>query len=131
MVSVDTNVVVRLLVSDDLNQQQEALRRITAVRDAGEEALVTSVVLAEISWVLDSCYGYGRADIASALRKLMQTRPFFLPDRGALISALDWYEVGKADFADYFVLALSLAQGANTLLTFDKKLLSEAHCSLP
>ena len=51
MEAFDTNVVVRLLVRDDEEQYQRAegvLRRVTA----GPGAWLSSVVLAEVAWVL-------------------------------------------------------------------------------
>lgn len=122
MLAVDTNVLVRLLVSDDLPQQQAALARLKAARARGEEVLVTSVVLAELSWVLDAAYGYQRAAIASAIERLLSTDPFACRDRTEVRRALEWYGKGPADFADYLILALAVGQGSETLLSFDRKL---------
>jgi predicted nucleic-acid-binding protein len=66
----DTNVVVRLLVREDEEQYQRAervLRRVTA----GPGAWLSSVVLAEVAWVLRGAYKFDRATIAAALHRLI------------------------------------------------------------
>jgi predicted nucleic acid-binding protein len=81
MLAADTNVVVRLLVSDDLVQQSAALERLERARDQGEAVVITPVVLAEVAWVLDAVYGYARDDIAQAVRSVVSTarRPLAPP----------------------------------------------------
>lgn len=65
MLAADTNVIVRLLLSDDLAQQRAVHRRLERVLAGGDSVAVSVVVLAELSWVLDSVYQYGRADIVT------------------------------------------------------------------
>lgn len=70
MEAFDTNVVVRLLVRDDEEQYQRAervFRRVTA----GPGAWLSSVVLAEVAWVLRGAYKFDRATIAAALHRLI------------------------------------------------------------
>ncbi len=129
--SVDTNVVVRLLVNDDVARQQRAFDRLRRVREAGERALVSSVVLAEVSWVLDSVYGYERAQIASALGAVVATSPLMVKDRAAVARAIDAYSTGRADFADYLVLEEARAADALPLLTFDRALHRHEGCAAP
>ena len=131
MIALDTNVLVRLLVSDDLAQQQMVQQRLTSMRDAGESALVSHVVLAELSWVLRAVYDYSREPIADALEKLAATSPFYVPSAHVVGHALEWYRKGNAEFADYLILSLSLSEGASRLLTFDRKLLKHNTCEVP
>jgi predicted nucleic-acid-binding protein len=129
--AADTNILVRLLVSDDLAQQRAVEARLAAIEAAGENVLVLSIVLVEMSWVLESVYGYGREDVARAVDAVMNTAPFLLEDRTAIAEALEASRTGKAGFADYVVLATSRAHGAGKLLTFDRKLLRHAGCEKP
>ena len=131
VLAVDTNVLVRLLVSDDLAQQRAVALRLQKAQAEGDSVLVTPVVLAEVAWVLDSAYGYGRSDIAAAIRRLVSTSPLVSPERADVLRALGWYAKGTADFADYLILALSKAHGARTLLTFDRRLLRHGSCERP
>lgn len=131
MLAADTNVVVRLLVGDDPAQQRAVLTRLRKVRAAGGSVLLGVVVLAEIAWVLDSAYGYDRAQIAAALRGLLATPPFVVAQRAEVLVAIAAYERGPADFSDYLVLESARAEGCAKVLTFDRRLLKNAMCEAP
>jgi predicted nucleic-acid-binding protein len=129
--AADTNVLVRLVVSDDLVQQRAVVARLTAIEAAGETVLVPSIVLVEMSWVLESVYGYGREDVIRALEAIMTTSPFMVEERAEAVEALETFRKGKAGFGDYMILAVSRARGAGRLLTFDRKLLRHAGYEKP
>lgn len=131
VVAADTNVLVRLLVADDLAQQQAVLARFRAALEDGGRVLVVSVTLAELTWVLRAVYGYDRARIASAVEAILRTPPLEVVDADAAVAALARYRRGPADFSDYLTLELSHAAGAETLLTFDRKLAKLADCEEP
>jgi predicted nucleic-acid-binding protein len=131
MLAADTNVVVRLLVSDDLAQQAAVRRQLELCAKSGEAVLVSPLVLAEVAWVLDSVYGYSREQIALAVRAVVSTSPFLCPERSDVLLALDSYSSGTADFPDYLILALAKAAGATALLTFDRRLLKHRACRRP
>ena len=131
MLAVDTNVLVRLLVGDDAQQRRAAMKRLEHVLATGDGVVVSPVVLAELTWVLAGAYEYTRTQITAALRALLDTPPFVVPERAAVVGAIASFEKGAADFADYLILALGQAEGASVLLTFDKRLLKTAGCELP
>jgi predicted nucleic-acid-binding protein len=123
MLAADTNVLVRLLVSDDLAQQRAVAARLRRESSQGRNVLVSTVVLAELAWVLDSVYGYPRPRIAGAIDAILTTPPFRVKERPAVQRALEWFRAGPAEFSDYLILALSMDDGAEGLLTFDRDLL--------
>jgi predicted nucleic-acid-binding protein len=131
MLAADTNVVVRLLVSDDVAQQKAVRTRLERAKADGDAVVVSTVVLAEVAWVLDSVYGYSRTDIARAIRAVVSTPPFLSPERSDVLKAVDRYSAGGADFSDYLILTLAKAAGASTLLTFDRRLLRHSSCRAP
>jgi predicted nucleic-acid-binding protein len=131
VLGADTNVIVRLLVGDDLTQQQAVLARLQKIRTSRGTVLVGAVVLAEVAWVLSSAYAYDRARVAAALRGVLATPPFIVKERTAVLAAIAAYEQGPADFSDYLILELGRVEGCTKLLTFDRKLLRSAACEVP
>lgn len=131
MLAADTNVLVRLVVTDDLGQQRAARRRLDRALADGEHVVLTSVALVELAWVLDAAYGYGREAIGLAIRTLVDTPPFVSPEKAAVLEALDAYAEGPADFSDYLLVARSRSAGAKTVLTFDRALLKHPACEKP
>lgn len=118
MISLDTNVLIRLLTGDDPEQARIAAE---AMR-SGELWLAKTVVL-ELVWVLGYTYGFERADIAGALTRLLGLEHLRVEDEDAVISAVQGYEQGL-DFADALHLASSCK--ADSFITFDRKLAARA-----
>ena len=102
----DTNVVVRLLVKDDEEQVRRAEQ---AFRGAAERegAWISTVVLVEVSWVLRGAYRFDRAAIATALKRLTTLEGVVIENAPLISGALEAYETGTADFADYVILGSS------------------------
>ena len=70
MIAVDTNVLVRLFVTDDAAQAAKARALFDAHADEDDSVWIADVVLAELVWALDRSYGRPRADIVAVLRAL-------------------------------------------------------------
>jgi len=123
MRAIDTNVVVRALTGDHLEQAGRARALIQR-----EPVLVMTTVLIEVYWVLRSSFGLSRKDVGYALRGLTGLPTVQLQDPDLVAKALDWLEDGL-DFAD----ALHLAGAADCagFVTFDKRLVRIAEGRVP
>jgi predicted nucleic-acid-binding protein len=125
MIAVDTNVLVRFLVEDDLNQSRQAARLIEKAVASGEPLFISDIVMCETVWVLASAYGLPRAEIAHALGGLLRAKSLVFASTDRLASSLDAYRRGKGDFADYLIREHAQAHGADRVATFDRALLKE------
>lgn len=129
MISLDTNVVVRLLVGDDPAQ--------TAVAEAafldhatGEGVFVPHIVLAETAWVLRTGYGLDHPVVHARINRLVRTRGVFVEEIDVVLTALDEYARGIGDFADLLLVGTAARVGATPLITFDRKLSRHANAAL-
>ncbi len=122
MIGLDTNVLVRYLVADDPDQLALVDRLVAEAVAAGERLYLNSVVLAEAAWVLESVYGYRKAQILESLEAVARTRQFSLADRDAVVRALERYREGTADFSDYLIGELNRSDGCRQTVTFDRSL---------
>jgi predicted nucleic-acid-binding protein len=116
VVSVDTNVVVRLLVADDRGQASRAKALFGA-----EEIFVATTVLLEVAWVLRSVYGFDESAVAESLENLAGLPNVRVENPDRLALALQW-RVGGLDIAD----ALHIAASHGDFVTFDEKLVRRA-----
>jgi predicted nucleic-acid-binding protein len=114
MIAVDTNVVVRVLTRDDVDQAPVA----RALLESGAAFLPKSVVL-ETEWVLRSIYRFGRPAILDGITSLLGLPGVEIEDWPAVARALDWYRQGL-DFAD--ALHLASSGRAEAFATFDRAL---------
>lgn len=118
MTGLDTNVLVRYLVGDDPVQTARARREL----ERDERFLVDSVVICELVWVLESGYGFSRAEIAGALERILAIAQFEIEGKDLALSALDDFRGSTADFSDCLLGRRNRAAGASETLTFDRSL---------
>ena len=122
MIALDTNVLVRLLVKDDAAQLARALEMLEPYWEKGERAFLSDIVLAELEWVLSAVYGVPRTEILSTFHAVATNDRFRVQDQPRLVEALQSYQSGRADLADYLIGLVSSAAGAEATLTFDRAL---------
>jgi len=121
MRSIDTNVLVRLVVRDDAGQVAAAETFI------GNGAWVSHLVLAETVWVLDSVYERSSRQIAAAVEMLLNHRQLSLQDAGVVTAALGRFRSRPTGgFSDCLMLEIAAKAGYLPLGTFDKGLAKQA-----
>jgi predicted nucleic-acid-binding protein len=116
--TLDTNVVVRLLIGDDPQQTPIAEQAFLAAIPSGGVYL-PDVVLAEVAWVLRG-YDLERATRYQLLERLVRTRGVVVDDIDAVIDALEQFRLG-GDLADQLILARAASTGALPVLSFDRR----------
>jgi predicted nucleic-acid-binding protein len=114
-ITVDTNVLIRAVVRDDEKQAMAADK----ILKSAEIIAVTLPCLCEFVWVLHRLYGFGREDIAAAIRALADTENVCL-NRPAVNTGLAVLSAG-GDFADGLIAYEGNWLGAETFVSFDKK----------
>ena len=121
MIGLDTNVLVRFFIADDMAQGERAARFIEARCTIEDPGYVDRVALCEMVWVLSRGYGYGRREIARVVEALLASRDIVLEDHETVRGALRAFERGVADFADALIGLVNRARGCEVTATFDRK----------
>lgn len=117
MLAVETNVLVRLLARDDLNQVKVVDRFIA------KGAWVSHLVLAETLQVMETVYGRKAAQIVAALDQLLTHESLISQDAGTVRAAFVQFQLKPAlGFSDCLVLEIARKAGHLPLATFDKAL---------
>ena len=118
MRTLDTNVVVRLLIGDDPQQTPIAEKAfLDAIASGG--VYLPDVVLAEVAWVLRG-YDLERTTRYQLLERLVRTRGVVVDHMDAVIDALEQFRLG-GDLADQLILARAAATCALPVLSFDRR----------
>ena len=126
-ISIDTNILVRLFVADDLAQQQKAI----VALDAADAVIVPTSVFCETVWVLLKVYQQDKRVLCTQLMDFV-THPKLVYDRPIIAAGLALMQQG-GDFADGVNEAAGKALGAEIFVTFDRKaakLLKQQGCAI-
>lgn len=118
MAAVDTNVLLRLLLSDD----EEQARAGRALQRTHAPLFVSHVVLGEAAWVLTSAYGFTRERLGELIDMLLDTEGLALQEPEVVHAALVAYRDSTADFSGCLILSIAERAGMLPLATFDEKL---------
>ena len=119
MIGVDTNVLLRLFVEDDLQQNERARRFFEAV-SARETCVVNPVVLAEFAWTLVRGFRKKRREVAHLIAEVLSADDVEISHRNAAERALAAYRSGKADFPDYYLAAINAELGCSSTATSNR-----------
>lgn len=113
-ISVDTNVLVRVAIRDDLKQMHAAEAKLASA----DVVAIGAHALCEFAWVMRQGYKQAPARIAAGIRLIVNGANVAL-DRPAVDAGLAMLDAG-GDFADGVIAFEGLALGADKFLSFDK-----------
>jgi predicted nucleic-acid-binding protein len=117
MIGIDTNVLVRFLVDDDLAQNKIA-RDFMAERTVEDPAYLSAI--AETVWVLNRRLNYPIPDIVEMLRALLSADGLVIENMEELDALVNGEDEPKGDLADHIIVWSSVRAGCK-VVTFDRK----------
>lgn len=113
MVAVDTNIIVRFLTRDDIEQYKKAYLLFQQ-----EDIFIPHTVILETEWVLRYAYQFKPDAICQAFKKLLGLKNVYMHQAGLIAQAIELHQQGM-DFAD--ALHLLHCEDQQAFYTFDKK----------
>jgi predicted nucleic-acid-binding protein len=108
MIGLDANVLVRYLTQDGPVQSPKATAFIERTLSPENPGFISVVAIAEIVWVLQRVYAFGRDRLVEAIERILQA---------------DAFASGLGSFSDALIEALGFAAGCSYTVTFDQKAL--------
>jgi len=123
MIGTDTNILVRAYLEDDKEQAEEA-KEFLLKTTKDKSLFISSYAILEFAWVLKT-KRYSRKEIYKAVMMLMDSTGVIIGQRNVVLTALEKYMKGKADFGDYMILAEGEKNKIYKLKTFDKAIQKE------
>lgn len=121
MLGIDTNVLVRFLVRDDLAQFEKARNLIHQEVYAGNRVVINQLVLLETEWVLRSRYRLTKQQMMETISALLDAPDVQFEDEPAVEEALYVWRDTRADFADCLIGARNRRLGCRATASFDAK----------
>ena len=118
-IGVDTNVLVRLFVTDDEVQHELSKAFFSSVAD-DMIVVVDRVVLAEFYWVLRARYGQRDVAILDIIDMILERSDIEIEDRALVEAALAVARDG-ADLSDALIATANQRNGCRHTVTFDRQ----------
>lgn len=119
MIGLDTNVLVRYIMQDDVRQSSLATKLIEGL-SVDAPGFITLVSVIELTWVLESAFELNRSQIVEVFQRIMSVDVFKVDRVGIVASALRIYANSKADCADCLIERISAHAGCAQTMTFDR-----------
>jgi predicted nucleic-acid-binding protein len=114
-ITPDTNVLVRVLVGDHVEQTKAA----ATILEKADVVAISISALCELAWVLSRGYKTSAADIAASIRHFINASNVVV-NRPLAEAGLALLDAG-GDFADGVIAHEGYWLGAETFVSFDKK----------
>ena len=121
MIALDTNVLVRYLTCDDI-EQAEAARALLESLTPDQPGFICREVLIEMIWVLERSYQLPRDRIADMLERLIFTKELVVEAADDVARVISRYRRGGTGFSDVMILSAAERASARGLYTFDRSL---------
>lgn len=118
MIALDTNVLVRFVMQDDLRQAALANELMESL-SVDEPGLIPLVVMVELVWVLTRSYKLKREQVTRVIEGLLTSRELVVAQSASVWGALRGYRTSKSDFSDCLITRCAFADGCSSIMTFD------------
>jgi len=115
---IDTNIIIRFLVSDHEEHLAMATEIFTKVENAEIEVEILEAVMMEALFVLIKFYKLPKSEVIADLKRIIALRGV-VGEKVLLIETLNIVEEKNVDFVDALICAKSRLQGYGKL-SFDK-----------
>jgi len=123
MIGADTNILARAFLEDDKIQSKEGDLFLDKAAKFNE-LFISFYAILEFMWVLKT-KKISRELAYDAIVILCDSPGIVVADQQLVLSALEKYKKGKADFGDYMILSEGEFNKTHKIKTFDKILQKE------
>ena len=127
MTGLDTNVLVRYIMQDDVQQARLASELIETLT-IDKPGFIPLVAVVELVWVLLSSFELTRSQVVQALEVLLRTKEIQVENAATVWRAVRVYKSSPADFADCLIERSAAAAGCTRTMSFDRG--AVMHCTM-
>jgi predicted nucleic-acid-binding protein len=121
MIALDTNIIVRFLINDDIDQAEKVRQLLKKAEQEKKAYFISLLVVQELVWVLDAVYECSRNEIINAIEKLTYMPVFEFENIDLLRNVIEESKKSKYDVSDLLIAFSAINSGCRKVLTFDEK----------
>ena len=118
---IDTNIFLRVAIIEDKKTFEECEKVLSAVKSGLIDAVTSSVVLAEMVWVLGKSYNEPKKKIVKLLKYTMNINGLGVVDDFDMTKALELYEAYNVKFIDAMLASIpEILSKKWTVISYDE-----------
>jgi predicted nucleic-acid-binding protein len=120
MIFLDTNIFLRFFLRENelvVRNIEKLFYEIISDRITG---ISNVLVIAEIVWVLESTYKWGKEKICDNIEFILNTPNIKFKERTIIVHAVNIYKKENIDFIDAYNFSYMKYYGINKIYSFDK-----------
>lgn len=118
MIALDTNIMLRFLLKDDVVQTEKVTTLFASLSDTAP-GYISCITLMECTWFLRQRIKLKREQIMEAISDLLDSADLILEDERVVEETLAIMVRTNAEFADIFIALRNRDAGCVTTRTFD------------
>lgn len=123
MITIDTNILARLLLNDIPDHYSKAVTLLASAPEAGQQLFAPASVFIELAYLLTKTKLVPRDEAARVLLDTLTLPGLIVEHSDAVESALKfWRSHSPLSFVDCYHLALTRQLGMTQIYTFDRKM---------
>ena len=120
MIFIDTNIFLRYFEKEDEHIYRKTERLFTEIVNGNITGISTSLVIAEVVWVLDKFYNWEKGEICNNINLILRTPNIIFKERAILLEAINIYAERNMSFIDAYNYSYMKANKVIEIYSFDK-----------
>jgi predicted nucleic-acid-binding protein len=120
MIGLDTHVLVRYVTHDHPAQTVTAIKVMESLTPEAP-GFLSMVVIAELVWVLETCYRFSKPEVIETLEMLLRSKELIVERAETALQALSNFKTSRSDFSDCMIERSGHAAGCQHTMTFDRR----------
>ena len=118
---IDTNIFIRVLELEDKRIFNECSKILNLVKDSKIKAYISTTVLAEIAWVLDSAYNEPKSKISKSIDGIIKLNNLKIRDEFDLSKTVNLFANNSVKFIDALIASNPEIQSKQAIvISYDK-----------
>lgn len=118
---IDTNIFLRVLIKENELAFNQSYKILELVKSGEIKAFTSSLVLAEINFVLGKIYKFTKKEIIKSLKSILNLKNLKISDKGNISAGIFLYENHNVKFIDTLIAANDvILKSKAKIISYDK-----------
>ncbi|OFW62568.1 MAG: hypothetical protein A2Z35_04590 [Actinobacteria bacterium RBG_19FT_COMBO_36_27] len=120
MIFIDTNIFLRYFEREDELVYRKTERLFTEIISGNITGISTSLVIAEVIWVLKKFYSWDKEEICNNIELILKTPNIRFKERAILLEAINIYRERNISFIDAYNYSYMKVKSVTEIYSFDR-----------